>query len=373
MSGYGDAFIGLDTSKAKNAVAIAEDGRGGEVRYLGEFENTAPATRKLVSRLAEKYDHLHFCYEAGPTGYGLYRQIQDLGQDCAVVAPSLIPKRPGERIKTNRRDAVSLARLHRAGELTAVWVPDTLHEAVRDLSRARETAMEDLRRKRQQVTSFLLRQGRSYAGRTTWSGRHRRWLAEQTFDHPEHQLVLQEAVDTAKEAEARLDRLGAALAEIVPTWSMAPVVAAYQAMRGVNFLAATTLVAEVGDLRRFDNPAQLMSFLGLVPSEHSTGDTPRRGAITKTGNRRARRVLVEGAWSYRFGARVGRQLLERMTDLPKEVRDIAWKAQVRLCKRYRVLTARGKRTTVVATAVAREMAAFLWAIAQVVAPKEAAS
>ena len=231
--------------------------------------------------------------------------------------------------------------------------------------------MEDLRRKRQQVTSFLLRQGRSYAGRTTWSGRHRRWLAEQTFDHPEHQLVLQEAVDTAKEAEARLDRLGAALAEIVPTWSMAPVVAAYQAMRGVNFLAATTLVAEVGDLRRFDNPAQLMSF--LVPSEHSTGDTTRRGAITKTGNRRARRVLVEGAWSYRFGARVGRQLLERMTDLPKEARDIAWKAQVRLCKRYRVLTARGKRTTVVATAVAREMAAFLWAIAQVVAPKEAAS
>ena len=231
--------------------------------------------------------------------------------------------------------------------------------------------MEDLRRKRQQVTSFLLRQGRSYAGRTTWSGRHRRWLAEQTFDHPAQQLVLQEA--TAKEAEARLDRLGAALAEIVPTWSMAPVVAAYQAMRGVNFLAATTLVAEVGDLRRFDNPAQLMSFLGLVPSEHSTGDTTRRGAITKTGNRRARRVLVEGAWSYRFGARVGRQLLERMTDLPKEVRDIAWKAQLRLCKRYRVLTARGKRTTVVATAVAREMAAFLWAIAQVVAPKEAAS
>ena len=266
MSGYGDAFIGLDTSKAKNAVAIAEDGRGGEVRYLGEFENTAPATRKLVSRLTEKYDHLHFCYEAGPTGYGLYRQLQD--QDCAVVAPSLIPKRSGERIKTNRRDAVSLARLHRAGELTAVWVPDTRHEAVRDLSRARETAMEDLRRKRQQVTSFLLRHGRSYAGRTTWSGRHRRWLAEQTFDHPEHQLVLQEAVDTAKEAEARLDRLGAALAEIVPTWSMAPVVAAYQAMRGVNFLAATTLVAEVGDLRRFDNPAQLMSF--LVPSEHST-------------------------------------------------------------------------------------------------------
>ena len=290
-----------------------------------------------------------------------------------MVAPSLIPKRPGERVKTNRRDAVSLARLHRAGELTAVWVPDTLHEAVRDLSRARETAMEDLRRKRQQVTSFLLRQGRSYAGRTTWSGRHRRWLAEQTFDHPAQQLVLQEAVDTAKEAEARLDRLGAALAEIVPTWSMAPVVAAYQAMRGVNFLAATTLVAEVGDLRRFDNPAQLMSFLGLVPSEHSTGDTPRRGAITKTGNRRARRVLVEGAWSYRFGARVGRQLLERMTDLPKEVRDIAWKAQVRLCKRYRVLTARGKRTTVVATAVAREMAAFLWAIAQVVTPKEVAS
>jgi transposase len=321
-----------------------------------------------VTRLADRYDHLHFCYEAGPTGYGLYRQIKELGHDCAVVAPSLIPKRPGERVKTNRRDAVSLARLHRAGELTAVWVPDTTHEAVRDLSRAREAAMEDLRRKRQQVTAFLLRHGRSYAGKMTWGGRHRRWLAEQTFDHPAQQLVLQEAVDTVKDAEARLDRLEEALAEIVPTWSMAPVVAAYQAMRGVNFLAATTLVAEVGDLRRFDNPAQLMSFLGLVPSENSTGDTTRRGAITKAGNRRARRVLVEGAWTYRFGARVGEKLLRRMTDLPKEVRDIAWKAQVRLCKRYRVLTAKGKRTTVVATAVAREMAAFLWAIAQVVAP-----
>lgn len=371
MSGDGEVFVAFDTSKEKNAVAIAVGDRAGEVRYFGEIANTPEATRKLVTKLAAKYGRLNFCYEAGPTGYGLHREIVALGHSCMVVAPSLIPKRPGDRVKTNRRDAVTLAKLLRAGELAAAWVPDPMHEAVRDLTRAREAAVEDLRRKRQLVTAFLLRHGRSFPGKSTWGGRHARWLAELTFKHPAQRVVLQEALNAVTDAVERLARLEAALVEIVPDWTMAPVVAAFQAMRGVDFINAVTIAAEVGDLRRFDNPRQVMSYLGLVPSERSTGDTVRRGGITKTGNRRARRVLVEGAWTYRFGARVGRTLLDRARDLPKTVRDIAWKAQLRLCRRYRKLVARGKRSTVVTTAIAREMAAFLWAIAHEVAPRAA--
>src|SRR5512134_3854238 len=286
MSGDGEAFVAFDTSKEKNAVAIAVGDRTGEVRYLGEIGNTPEATRKLVTKLAAKYGRLHFCYEAGPTGYGLHRQIVALGHPCMVVAPSLIPKRPGDRVKTNHRDAVTLAKLLRAGELAAAWVPDPMHEAVRDLTRAREAAVEDLRRKRQLVTAFLLRHGRSFPGKSTWGGRHARWLAELTFEHPAQRVVLQEALNAVTDAVERLARLEAALVEIVPDWTMAPVVAAFQAMRGVDFINAVTIAAEVGDLRRFDNPRQVMSYLGLVPSERSTGDTVRRGGITKTGNRR---------------------------------------------------------------------------------------
>ena len=368
MAGHGEAFVAFDTAKEKNAVAVAEGGRDGEVRYLGEVANTPEATRKLVAKLSAKYDRVQFCYEAGPTGYGLHRQIVGLGHPCMVVAPSLTPRRPGDRVKTNRRDAVTLARLLRAGELTAVWVPEVAHEAVRDLARAREAAVEDLRRKRQLVSAFLLRHGRTYPGRASWGRGHARGLAEQGFEHPAHRLVLQEGVNAVRDAEERLARLEAALAEVVPSWSMAPVVAAYQALRGVGFVAAVVVAAEIGDLRRFDHPRRLMAYLGLVPSERSTGDTVRRGGITKAGNRRARRLLVEGAWTYRYGARVGRKLLDRTRGLPKAVRDIAWKAQVRLCARYRRLTAGGKRATIATTAIAREMAAFLWAIARQVAP-----
>jgi transposase len=319
MGRDGEAFIAFDTSKLKNAVAVADGGRDGEVRYLGEIENTPDATRRLVKKLASKYAVLHFCYEAGPTGYGLYRQLVELGHSCMVVAPSLIPKRPGDRVKTNRRDAVTLVRLLRAGELTAVWVPDTVHEAVRDLTRAREAAVEDLRRKRQLVTAFLLRHGLTFSGKSTWRGRHIRWLCEQSFAHEAQRVVLQEALNAVQDAVQRLGRLEAALIEIVPTWSMAPVVAAFQAMRGVDFINAVVLVAELGDIRRFESPRQVMSYLGLVPSERSTGDTVKRGGITKTGNRRARRALVEGAWTYRYGAKIGRTLLDRARDLPKSV------------------------------------------------------
>ena len=322
----------------------------------------------MVAKLAERGAKLHFCYEAGPTGYDLYRQIIGLGHDCQVVAPSLVPKRPGDRVKTNRRDALSLARLHRAGDLTAVWVPDEVHEAMRDLVRAREAASEALKRARQQFQSFLLRHGRIYAGRTPWTGAHIRWLTRQTFVHPAHQIVLAEYSQAIEDAGVRLDRLTRQVAETAASWSMAPVVAAYQAMRGVAFMTAITFVVEIGDVRRFDNPRQLMAYLGLVPSESSTGDRVKRGGITKAGNIRARRVLVEGAWTYRFPARVSPTIQARLEGVPRTAREIAWKGQIRLCARYRKLTMAGKLKTVVVTAIAREMAAFLWAIGQEVTP-----
>jgi len=243
-----------------------------------------------------------------------------------------------------------------------------VHEAVRDLVRARTAAMEDLHKKRQQLLSFLLRHGRIFPGRHHWSRAHERWLAGQKFEHVAQQIVLQEAVDAIADAAARLDRLEKQVVEIVPTWSMAPVVAAYQAMRGVSLMVATTFAAEIGDVRRFDNPRQLMAFLGLVPSERSTGESVRRAGLTLAGNRRARRALIEGAWAYRHPARVTETIRKRLDGLPKAVRDIAWKAQTRLCNRYRRLSATGKLLPVVVAAIAREMAAFLWAIGQQVAP-----
>lgn len=368
MKRHGEAFVGIDTAKARNAVAVAEGGRDGEIRYLGEFDNTPDGVAKLIRKLADRYETLHVCYEAGPTGYGLYRQVLALGHACMVVAPSLIPRRPGDRVKTNRRDAQTLARLLRAGELTAVWVPDETHEAVRDLVRTRAMAIEDYRRKRQHVTAFLLRHGRVYESKTTWAGRHLRWLDGQSFAHPAQRLAFQEMLNAVRAARERIDRLDAALMEIVPSWTMAPVVAAFQAMRGVQFLTATTLVAEAGDLRRFDHPRELMAFLGLVPSERSTGETRRQGGITKAGNAHARKALVEAAWTYRHSAGIGRDHQERQQGLPQQVRDIAWKAQTRLCARYRQLMAKGKRNTVVVTAIAREIAAFLWAIARQIEP-----
>jgi transposase len=299
---------------------------------------------------------------------GSIARIQVLGHNCMVVAPALIPKRAGERVKTNRRDAVTLARLHRAGELTGVWTPDAAHEAVRDLVRTREAAADDLRRKRQQLPSFLLRHSRIYSGGGHWTLAHRRWLANQKFEQVAQQIVFQEGIDAIEDALQRLRRLEKQLTLIGPDWSMAPVVDAYQAMRGASFLVAVTFAAEIGDVRRFDTPRQLMSFLGLVPAESSTGDTVRRKGLTLAGNRRARRALVEAAWTYRYPARVGETLRARLEGLPKRVGDIAWKAQVRLCARYRRLSATGKKLPIVVAAIAREMAAFLWAIGREVAP-----
>jgi transposase len=365
--------VGLDTHKVRIAVALAEPGRSGEVRFWGEIANEPEAVRRLLERLGAKHGELRVCYEAGPCGYGLQRQITGLGHDCTVVAPSLVPVRAGNRVKTNRRDAVTLARLHRAGELTGIWVPDPTHEAMRDLIRARTAAMEAVRRARQQLQGFLLRHGRVFSGRKTWSPAHRRWLAGLRFAHPAQQIVLQEQIDAIAEAERRRDRLAEQIRELVPDWAMAPVVAALQAMRGIAFLSAVVLMAEIGDFRRFANPRQLMAWLGLVPSEHSSGARVQRGGITKSGNGRARRVLVEGAWSYRFPARVTGEIEARLEGLPDTVRTIAWKAQIRLCARYRRLVASGKNAKLVTAAIAREMAAFLWAIARQVQPAAVAT
>lgn len=362
MGDNSEAFIGIDTSKLRNAIAIAEGGRGGEVRYLGEIDSADAATRKLVVKLAGKCRSLTFCYEAGPTGYGLYRLIRRLGHQCVVVAPSLIPKKAGARVKTNRRDAVELAKLLRAGELTAVWVPDDRHEAMRDLSRARQAAQKHLKGKRQQISSLMLRLGRHYPGKNTWGTAHMNWLMRQKLEHREQRIAFEELLEGVRQEAERVERLEQAIREAVCEWSLAEVATALQAMRGIDLVAAVTVLAEIGDLSRFQNPRELMGYLGLVPSESSTGDTVKRGGITKAGNGRARRILVEAAWSYRYPARVSRQKQAKVAATSRHVREIAWKAQTRLCARFRSLTRRGKRSTVVATAIARELSAFIWAI-----------
>jgi transposase len=365
---HSEALIGIDTSKLKNAVAIAEAGRGGEVRYWGEIDSGEAATRKLVAKLEAKYSKLTFCYEAGPTGYGLCRLIRGLGHGCDVVAPSLVPKKPGNRIKTNRRDAESLAKLLRAGELTAVWVPDEHHEAMRDLSRAREAAVKDLKSKRQQISSLLLRHGLHYPGQKTWGRKHRGWLAQLKLSHRGTRLAFEELMGAEREAQARVGRLEAAIGEAVPDWSLAPLVTALQAMRGIKLVTAVVVLAEIGDPSRFESPRQLMGWLGLVPSEDSTGDAVRRGRITKAGNTRARRVLVEAAWSYRHPPRVSNAIEARVAAAPRPARAVAWKAQTRLSSRYRALIRRGKLPTVAVTAIAREMTGFIWDICRQVMP-----
>ena len=360
-------FVGLDVHKATIVVSVAEAGRDGEVRFVGEIPNEPAALDKLVVRLARGSRVLRFAYEAGPCGYGVYRHLRNGGHDCVVVAPSLIPRKLGERIKTDRRDATALARLHRAGELTPVWVPEPEHEAMRDLVRARADMVEALRKARQRLMGFLFRHGRSYdAKRWTWP--HRKWLTEQTFPHPAQQIAHQEYLDAVNEVEARIERLTGRIRDFVPYWSMASVVEALQAMRGISLIVASALVAEIGDFRRFDNPRQLMAYPGLVPTEHSSGAKRRQGAITKAGSPLARRMLLEGAWTYRLPARVSAQMKPRLARLPREVREIAWKGQVRLCARYRRLLACGKRPQVAATAIAREMVGFAWAIGCMTAP-----
>jgi transposase len=350
--------------KESIAVAYIAQEHGAEVTSLGTIGTRQGDIDQLIRKMQSKAKHLVFVYEAGPCGYWLYRYLTKKGHVCWVVAPSLIPQKTGDRVKTDRRDAVQLARLMRSGDLTPVYVPTVEDEAMRDLTRAREDALRDLKSAKFRLKAFLLRQDIRYTGRATWGPAHLRWLSEVVCATPAQQIVFQEYVRAVNEHTERLQRLEQELLDQVKTWRLQPVVEALQSLRGVQFTVAITLVAELGDLSRFDNPRQLMSYLGLIPSEYSSGDRRRQGGITKAGNTHARRALIEGAWAYRYPATVSRHLQVRLEQLPKPIQDISWKAQVRLCTRFRRLLARGKHANQVVVAIARELVGFMWAIAQ---------
>ena len=357
-------FVGLDVHKNSINVALADGDRNGDVRYYGAIGGTIDDLDRLVKKLASPSRELHFVYEAGPCGYDIFRSLTDKGYACAVASPSHIGKKPAERIKTDRRDALMLARLHRAGELTYVFVPRAEDEAMRDLTRAREDAIKAQRIVRQQLGGMLLRLGFRYQGRTAWTPSHFRWLADQKMPTPSQQVVFQEYIHAIEETTKRVERMTQQIAILVPSWRMAPVVKALHALRGVSLIVAATMIAELGDLTRFENPGKLMAFLGLVPSEHSSGQKKRQGVITKCGNGHARRVLIEAGQAYSYQARITPLLLKRQEGVSKAVKDIAWKCQVRLCARFRRLSAKGKNRNTVVTAIARELAAFMWSIAK---------
>jgi transposase len=364
MSQSSTLFIGMDVHKDTIAVAYVAQDHGAEVTYLGTIGTRQCDIDQLVRKMQSKAKHLIFVYEAGPCGYWLYRYLRKKGYDCWVVAPSLIPKKAGDRVKTDRRDAVQLARLARSGDLTTVYVPKVEDEAIRDLSRAREDTLSDLKDAKFRLKAFLLRHDIRYTGRANWGPAHLRWLSEVVCPTPAQQIVFQEYVRAVTEHTERLQRLDQELQEHVKSWRLNPVVEALQALRGVQLTVAVIMVAEIGDLSRFDTPRELMKFLGLIPSEYSSGDRRQQGSITKAGNTHARRALVEGAWAYRDPAKVSRHLQLRLEKHPKIIQDISWKAQVRLCQRYRRLMARGKHANVVTVAIARELAGFMWAIAK---------
>ncbi len=358
-------FIGMDVHKETIVVAVTAAGESGKAAAYGSIPNTPTNLTKLVERLRQAGSGpLQFCYEAGPCGYGVHRTLSGLGASCTVVAPSLIPRKPGERQKNDKRDAASLAVLHRGGLLTPIWVPDQAHEAMRDLIRARLAAVRAVRTARQQLSAFLLRHERLYpTGRTRWSKAHRRWLADQRFAEPAQQIVLEESIEAVRLSEQRRDRLDAQLRAQIPSWSLAPLVRNLGALRGIDVIAGAGLAAAIGDPARFADAPAFMAYLGLVPSEASSGSKRRLGAITKAGDVHARSLLIEAAHAYRLPARIARDKLQAVDAVPEAVRTIAWKAQVRLCQRYRQMMARGKPIAVVVTAIARELAGFVWAMA----------
>jgi transposase len=359
-------YVGLDVHKDSITIAIADQGRDGEVRVYGKISNDLDQIDKVMRKLISQNAQLHCVYEAGPCGYPLYRHMTNKGIDCAVVAPALIPKKSGDRVKNDRRDAVKLATLHRSGELTAVYVPDQDDEAIRDLVRARADTQKALRKVKQQINAFLLRHGISYHGKTKWSKIHLTWLTAIKMAHPAQQIALTEYLDAMENNEARVTRITKQLESFCHSWRLRPVVQALQSMRGISFVSAVTIIAELGDLNRFDKPPQLMAYLGLIPSEYSTGNSIKKGPITKTGNTHARRALIESAQAYRLPARKSVAIRKRQQGVSEEVLSVSWDAQLRLCSRYRNLKAKGKHHNVVITAIARELAGFIWAIVRLV-------
>jgi transposase len=356
-------FVGLDVHADTIAVAVAD--QNGEVRSLGIVPNREESVRKLVRKLGP-VEELRFCYEAGPTGYVLYWQLTRLGAQCEVVAPTLVPVKAGDRVKTDRRDALKLARNYRAGELTAVWVPDAAHEALRDLVRAREAAKKDQLRARHRLNKFLLRHGRRPSvGGKGWTVNYLEWVKRDVhFEQMAQEATLLDYLHEVEHVAARIARLEGAISEAVKSAPppMRAVIEALQSLRGIAHISAVTVVAELGKLSRFARAQQLMGYGGIVAREHSSGEHTRRGRITKTGNAHLRRVVVEAAWAYRHRPAVGATLRKRQENVSEEVKEIAWKAQQRLCGRYRKLLAKGKNKGVVVTAVGRELLGFIWAI-----------
>ena len=357
-------YIGLDVHKESIAVAYVAQEHHAEVVSPGNIGTRPCAIDQLIRKMQSKSKHLIFVYEAGPCGDWLSRYLTKKGHICWVVAPSLIPTKPGDRVKTNRRDAITLARLMRSGDLTPVYVPTVDAEAMRDLCRAREDAIRDLKTAKFRLKALLLRHDIRYTSRATWGPAHLRWLSEVVCPTPAQQIVFQEYIRAVTDHTERLARLEQELTDQVQTWRLAPVVAALQALRGVQCTVAVTTVAERGDLTRFDNPRQRMNYLGLTPSAYSTGERRRQGGITKTGHSHACRALVEGAWASRYPAKVRRHLQLRLEKVSKPIQDSSWKAQIRLCKRYRQLSARGENAPQVVVAIARELRACMWAMAQ---------
>jgi transposase len=360
-------FIGLDVHKDFISVAVADEGRG-EVESRGEIANTPSAIKTLAKKLSRDGHDLCFVYEAGCFGFVIYRQLTMLGHSCVVAAPSLIPKKPGDRIKTDTRDALKLARLLRSGDLTPCQVPDESDEAMRDLVRAREDAVCAYRISRQRLNGFLLRHGKVYGGKSRWTKMHMNWILDIKMPHEAQQIVMEEYRRRVEHDAACVDILTEQIRRLNQSWRWSPVVDALQALRGVSLITATTVIAEMGDLRRFSHPRQLMAAIGLVPSEHSSGGKRHQGAITKTGNGHVRKVLVESGWNYRHPARLTRHIERRHRGLDKAVVDIAWHAQRRLCGRYHQLSMRGKNVKLITTAVARELCGFIWGVAQQVEP-----